>query len=325
MTGGYFLGFRWLLRILLLGCSIQAYADDAWQPPVGTVDQQRASEEVRRNKIFIGNSSIWIWKSEYEKLMNQGRLPEGVPGITLRGPITKNDVPILQKLLAPYLDKNYFKKNPKPRWYRPDPYDEGYWVHLDSEGGDVYAAMTIGRMFRKARVWAFVGPFEKCMSSCVLLLAGAVQRSTFDGGPVGIHRPYSIDTEAVSFEELQSRTTKLGADVSAYLHEMNIPDSLYESMKLIPPENIKILSYSELKAFGLYDKDPVFAELNDNMEATLARVPKSEFLLRKALSYQCKLEGSKRLGPSKDWFDTEFAKMSRECDEKTIYKDVIRK
>ncbi|MCR4347850.1 MAG: hypothetical protein NUV55_11705 [Sulfuricaulis sp.] len=326
MTGGYFLGFRWLLCISLLGCSIHVYADEAWQPPVVTADQKRANEEIRRNQVRIGNSSIWIWQSEYDKLMNEGVLPRGVPGVSLRGPISKNDVPIFRKLLAPYLDKNYFKKNPTPQWYKPNPYDEGYWVSLDSEGGDVYAAMTIGRMFRKARVHAQVGWSGKCMDSCVFLLAGAVKRSTFSGGPVGIHRPYSIDTDAVSFEELQTRTTKLGADVSAYLREMNIPSSLYESMKLIPPENIKILSYSELKAFGLYDRDPVFAELNDNMEANLARVSKSEFLLRKALSDQCRREGFKRLGPSEDWAGMlEFAKMSRECDEKTIYKDVIGK
>lgn len=324
VTGGYFFTFRWHLCILLLGCSIHAYADEAWQPPVVTAVQQRAIEEIRRNQARIGDSSIWIWKSQYEKLMNEGELPAGVPGVTLRGPISRNDVLIFQKLLAPYLDKNYFKKNPKPKWYKPDPYDEGYWVKLESEGGDVYAAMAIGRMFRKARVHAMVEWSGKCLSSCVLLLAGAVNRSTFDGGPVGIHRPYSTDTEAVSFEELQTRTTKLGADVSAYLHEMNIPNSLYESMKLIPPENIRILGYSELVKFGLYHNDPVFAELKDNMKANLARVPKGEFLLRKALSDKCKLEGFNRLGPSKDLLGLiEFAKMSRECDEKTIYKDVI--
>lgn len=328
MTGGSFPGFLWLFCIALLCCSIQALADDAWRPPVVTADQQRANEEIRQNQVRIENSSIWIWKSQYEKLMNEGRLPEGVPGVELRGPISKNDVLVFQKLLAPYLDKNYFKKNPKPNWYKPNPYDEGYWVSLNSEGGDVHAAMTIGRMFRKARVWAKVGWSGKCMSSCVLLLAGAVKRSTFDGGPVGIHRPYTTDTEAVSFEELQTSTTKLGVDVSAYLHEMNIPISLYESMKLIPPENIRILSHSELNAFGLYEMDPVFAELNDNRKANLARVSKREFLSRKALSDQCQLEGYKRLsraskGGEPDIFDV--AKMARECDEKTIYKDVIGK
>ncbi|BAO31030.1 hypothetical protein SUTH_03257 [Sulfuritalea hydrogenivorans sk43H] len=255
--------------------------------------------------------------------MTQGELPSGVLGVVLRGSITSNDVAIFQKLLAPYLDKNYFNSNPKPQWYKPKPHDIGYLVSLDSEGGDLYAAMAIGRMFRKARVWAQVGWSGKCMSSCVILLAGAVKRSTFDGGPVGIHRPYSIDTNAISFEALQTKTTKLGADVSAYLREMNIPESLYENMKQIPPETIRVLSYSELKTFGLYDSDPVFSELNDNSEAHLARVTKGEYLSRKAQSKKCQMEGYKRLRLGNDGLpDTlEFAKMVRECDEMTIYKE----
>lgn len=292
MTYGNF-GFHWILCISFLCCSIHANADEASQLAAITADKQKTNEELAR-QVRIGNSSIWVAKYQYDRLMNEGILPEGVPGVTLRGPITKNDVPVFQKLLAPYLDKNYFKNNPKPKWYKPNPYDVGYWVNLDSEGGDVYASMAIGRMFRKARVYT---KGHKCMSSCVLLLAGGVDRWLIEGSAVGIHRPYSTDTEAVSFEELQTKTTKLGVDVSAYLSEMNIPSSLYDSMKLIPSESVKILSYSELMAFGLNGKDPVFSELNDNSEAKLAGISKREFLSRKALSEQCKLEGMQRLKP----------------------------
>lgn len=325
MTKGYLLRLCWLLCSPFWGCSIFAYAGDAWQPPVVTAGQQRANEEIKRNQVRIESSSIWIWKFAHDKLMNEGELPFGVPGVQLRGPITKNDVLIFQKLLAPYLDKNYFKKNPKPKWYMPNPSDVGYWVNLDSEGGDVYAAMAIGRMFRKARVWAHVGWSGKCMSSCVLLLAGAVKRSTFDGGPVGIHRPYSTETGAASFEELQTKTTKLGADVAAYLQEMNIPSSLYESMRLVPPESIKILGLSELEKFGLYDADPVFAELNDNSEANLAGLSKQEFMSRKAQSRKCQLDGFKALKVRGNDTDEalEVARIARECALKTIYRDVI--
>lgn len=327
MNDGNYSGFWRLFSAALMACPIQVYADDAWQPPVVTADQQRANKEIRQNQVRIGDSSIWVWKPAYEKLVKEGELPFGVPGVELRGPISKSDVIIFQRLLAPYLDKSYLKKHPKPKWYRPNPYDVGYWVSLDSEGGDVDAAMAIGRMFRKARVRALVGWSGKCMSSCVLLLAGAVERTTFNGGPVGIHRPYSTDINVTSFEQLQSQTTKLGADVSAYLREMNIPESLYESMRRIPPENIRVLGYSELKAFGLYDSDPVFAELNDNSEAGLARLSKREYLSRKALSNKCQRDGYKRLKVGNDGLadPLEFAKMARECDEKTIYRDVIGK
>lgn len=325
MSGGILFGCRWPFFILLLAYSLFASANDSWQAPAVTVDQQKARDEVNRNQVRIGNSSIWMMKYQYEKLVNDGELPFGFPGVYLRGPISTNDVAVFQKLLAPYLDKNYFKKNPKPKLYSPNPADVGYWVNLESEGGDVYAAMAIGRMFRKARVWALVGWSGKCMSSCVLLLAGAVKRSTFDGGPVGIHRPYSTSTGSGSFEELQTKTTKLGVDVAAYLQEMNIPSSLYESMRLIPPESIKILGLSELEKFGLYDNDPVFAELNDNSEAKLARISKQEFMSRKAQSKRCQIEESRNLKQGNDGnIDIlEFAKIARNCDLKTIYKDVV--
>lgn len=322
MTYGNF-GFRLALCISLLGSAILSKADEVSPAAPITAAQQEANKELAR-QVRIGNSSIWIAKYQYDRLMKDGILPEGVPGVTLRGPITKADVLVFQKLLAPYLDKNHFKNNQKPKWYKPDPTAEGYWVYLDSEGGDVYSAMTIGRMFRKARVYALLSNGNKCMSSCVLLLAGAVNRSIVDGARVGIHRPYSTDTDPASFDDLQAKTTKLGVDVSAYLSEMNNPNSLYESMKLIPSENIKILSYLELETFGLNDKDPVFAELNDNAEAKRAGVSKSEFLARKALSKKCQLEGMQRLKPSNNsFYDTELAKMFRDCDLKIIYKDVV--
>jgi hypothetical protein len=108
---------------------------------------------------------------------------------------------------------------------------------------------------------------------------------------------------------------------------MNIPSSLYETMRLIPPEDIKILGLSELEKFGLYGIDPVFAELNSNTEANLARVSKTELMSRKALSKQCQLEGYKGLRLGRDGIpDTlDVAKMVRECEKKAIYKDVFSK
>ena len=322
MTSSPFLVFRWILCISLLGCPIAANADEASLPPTFTTAQLESVRLIR-----IGKSSVWVPRYEYDKLIDDGILPYGGGlGVKLIGPITQDDVPVFQKLLAPYLDKNYFIKNPKPYWYKSDPTNEGYRIYLDSEGGDVYAAMAIGRMFRKARVLATVGSASKCVSACVFLLTGAVNRFIMDGAVIGIHRPYSAETKAVSFEELQTKTTRLGIDVAAYLSEMNISNSLYESMKRIPSENIRILNQSEIEGFGLDGKDPVFAELNDNAEAKLAGVSKSEYLKRKALSRKCLLEEYQRFKPSNNGsLDDVFAttKIKNDCDLKIIYKDVV--
>ncbi len=293
--------FKFFLILLLIGCSYQANAED----------------------VRIGNSSVWVSSTQYENLMKNGILPAPMLDVALRGPITNNDVNVFQKLLAPYLSKDYFIKNSKPHWYKENPSDIGYTIVIDSTGGDVYSAMAIGRMFRKARASVLVA--NKCMSSCVLLLAGAVNRWIPDGIPVGIHRPYTADTAKTSFEELQAKTTKLGIDVSAYLDEMNIPRTLFEYMKSIPPESIKVLNDAELMAYGLSVDDPVFVELNDNAIAKLANVSKGEYLKRKAITRQCKLVGfgdlKSKLGREPDIF--EVKKMYDSCEQNIIYKDVL--
>ena len=288
-------------------------------------DQKYSYENILKQEVRIGNSSVFAFKFE----LDSGKIPISV---ALRGPISKNDVIVFKKILAPYIDKNYFKKNPIPAWYKSNPEDVGYTVVLDSNGGDIYSAMEIGRIFRKARVKVNVNSKTKCLSACVLLIAGSVRRdypNYVDN--VGIHRPYSTDVEAATFDKIQSRTNKLGADVSSYFSEMNIPTILYDSMKLTKPDDIRMLSIEELKAFGLYDDDPVFSELNDNVVSKLAHISKSEYFARKALSDQCKLEGYQGLENSalkgKNYFEylLQFRKMENECEEKTIYRDVIAK
>jgi len=293
--------FKWFLIFLLIEFPFLTHAED----------------------VRIGNSSVWVSSAQYDNLVKTGTLLAPMLDVALRGQITNIDVNVLIKLLAPYLSTDYFLKNPKPSWYKEDPSDIGYMIVIDSTGGDVYAAMAIGRIFRKARVSVLIS--NKCMSSCVFLLAGAVKRWIPDGIPVGIHRPYMADTAKTSFEELQAKTTRLGVDVAAYLDAMNIPKALFEHMKSIPSESIKVLSDAELMAYGLSVDDPVFVELNDNASAKLANVSKGEYLKRKALTRQCKLPGfldlKSTLGREPDIF--EVKKMSDSCEQHIIYKDVM--
>src|SRR5262249_4388077 len=69
-------------------------------------------------------------------------------------------------------------------------------LHIDSPGGSVTAAMAIGRLIRKENMRVSVGfptksvPVKivgRCISACVLILAGGVGRVF---SVIGIHRPY---------------------------------------------------------------------------------------------------------------------------------------
>ena len=293
------------------------------QTPLASPEQQHGNEDNSRDLVRINNSSVWISRYEYDQFITGKQLPAYA---TLRGPISKEDVLVFKILLTPYIDKNYLKKHPKPIWYKEQPYENGYLVVLDSNGGDVNSAMEIGRLFRKARVLASVDHSDKCLSSCVLLLAGAVSRNVLQG-TVGIHRPYSLDTTPASYEKLQSRTENLGRAVSDYLKKMNVPESLYEAMKLIPPEEVKILSDTELDKFGLSQDDPVFSELLDNAQSNLAGVSKIEFLSRKELAKKCLENGYSQLKKNSngDADMLEFMKLQYECDSKLIYKGALNK
>ncbi len=172
--------------------------------------------------------------------------------------ITANDPSLVEKCIEKH-----------PRLLQP---------YLNSPGGDVYAAMEIGRLLRINRRNALVTPQSQCMSSCVLILAGAVSRSSF--GTIGIHRPYSTETGIIKFEEAQNQYQKTRSDIERYLREMNIPTSLFAAMERIPPEKIKILTAQEIKEFGLNDTDPVEQEVRNAYRADQRGISIQEYFRR---------------------------------------------
>jgi hypothetical protein len=151
---------------------------------------------------------------------------------------------------------------------------------LNSTGGDIFAAMEIGKLIRKARATCWIGGDDKCYSACVLVLAGAVDRIVV--GQVGIHRPYSTYVGNRDYQSTQTESRRTETAVRAYLREMNLPGQLFEAMLLVPPEKIRILSDEETEAFGLSGTDPVEQEARDAMDASKYGISKTEYLRRKA-------------------------------------------
>jgi len=150
---------------------------------------------------------------------------------------------------------------------------------LNSDGGDVEAAIAIGRQLRKVHAMAFILKNERCYSSCVFILAGAVKRTLFH--TIGIHRPYSISTMARNFQTIQDEQRRIAKLAKDYLEEVNVSPSLYDAMVNIPPENIQLLSASELQSYGLLEVDPVEQEMDDAFNARQYGLSKVEYLRRK--------------------------------------------
>ena len=151
---------------------------------------------------------------------------------------------------------------------------------IDSPGGDVLAAIDIGRLMRKSHATVLIRNNDKCYSACVFVLAGAVDRIV--GGAVGIHRPYSTDIGRLDFPEAQRRYRDLDGKVREFLIEVNLPNSLFEAMIRIPPESLRILATEDLTAFGLNQADPVWQELGDAAIARNFGLTKREYLSLKS-------------------------------------------
>jgi len=154
---------------------------------------------------------------------------------------------------------------------------------LDSEGGDVAAAIEIGRLVRR---WsdsvAVVSLNSKCFSACVFVLAGALHRTVH--GKVGIHRPFGTAAKAGTYDTTQKDFRILEQSAKKFLQDVNIPASLFDEMMSVPPQKIRVLNEAELTRFGIGQNDPVYEELRDSRAALALGISKEEYLRRKARS-----------------------------------------
>ena len=168
------------------------------------------------------------------------------------------------------------------------------FFNLDSDGGDIDIAMAVGRQLRRMSATAGIARIQKCLSSCVIVLAGAVTRLMGVMNNIGIHRPYSLRTDQREYSTIQEEQRALARRTKAYLEEMNVSPGLYDAMMRIPPEKMRFLSESELEEFGLTATDPAYQELMNASGARYYGLSKLEYLRRKAQGeYQCQAELSR--------------------------------
>lgn len=158
-------------------------------------------------------------------------------------------------------------------------------VILGSEGGDLYAAMEMGRYLRAMGFTAIVPPDAVCYSACVFLLAGGVEKKV--EGHVGIHRPYFTTGTFGSVVEAIKATKD---EVEAYFEEMNIPGRLAEDMFSIEPADMRVLSAEELRDYRLSSKDYA-AQESDTIDMVerlgVSRAAYEAF--RQDLNYTCQI------------------------------------
>lgn len=171
-----------------------------------------------------------------------------------------------------------------------DPSAYGVHYGINSPGGSVSAAMAIGRRFRKENAHLIVNGF--CISACVLILAGAVDRQIGKSSIVGIHRPYLATTaqQNATPDQVKRDYGAMLQDIRSYLREMNVSEQLANDMLATPPERIHILTEAQLSAYGLANVDPaeqqrraIENEVREVQEAQRLGLDRQEYTRRKAL------------------------------------------
>jgi len=137
-----------------------------------------------------------------------------------------------------------------------------FHIDVDSQGGELFATLEIGRLMRAEGASIAVGPGASCLSSCVFLLMGAIKRHISGDARVGIHRP-SLSTPQARGGRQGSEdeiVAALSEQLVLYAHQMRVPRTIIDAMMVVPPHRVELLSASELATYGISARDAVALE-----------------------------------------------------------------
>jgi hypothetical protein len=151
---------------------------------------------------------------------------------------------------------------------------------LNSPGGDLLAAMEIGRIIRSVDGWTYIGDKERCYSSCALIFIAGVNRTNY--GELGLHRPY-FASAPLSREQIEKQVPLMRSAVKKYVEEMGITDSFFERMFNTEPSDIEIFRLDEAEKIVPL-RDPVYDEIETATMARTYGLTTSEYRKRVSLA-----------------------------------------
>lgn len=198
-------------------------------------------------------------------------------------------------------------------------------IGLNSAGGDVEAAMKIGRLFREHDIGVFLE--DECSGPCVLILAGATSRQLFDNDKIALQRPHlGSTTGARSVQEMSAAVENLNRRVKAYLEEMGAHTGLYDDMMSAQLNKPSVIS-AEKVALYFPEKTPAKEAYERELKARKYNISPSELLARERdAGSQCSMRGNILLsaeflacreaillGVTRRVLDARLTRMNAEC------------
>ena len=154
------------------------------------------------------------------------------------------------------------------------------WVWLNSPGGDVAAAMEIGRIIRSVDGITHIPVNYRCYSSCALIFIAGIWRE--NGGKLGLHRPYFASAPP-SREQIEKQAAIMRDTVKTYVEEMGITDNFFERIYNTDSSKIEILRGDQSQKI-VPARDPVHDEIDTAEKAEGYGLTTSEYRKRDLLS-----------------------------------------
>lgn len=119
-------------------------------------------------------------------------------------------------------------------------------VLLDSPGGSVMDALTIGRSLRRLALATQINDGSICLSACPYIFVGGTQRRIDEGARLGVHQ-HSFGESTILPAFLATQDIQSGqAEVLAHLDAMGIDLRIMGPALATPANEIYILSQTEL-------------------------------------------------------------------------------
>ena len=138
-------------------------------------------------------------------------------------------------------------------------YPDNITLELNSKGGVAKAGMQIGLILKQnPRVSTVILPGNVCVSACALAFLGANQRLIYPGGKIGFHRVYNqeSDLSQMSRRELEFQSMLLGFVMGRYFSLLGIDNELLYKSLDYGPEEVWLLSDSELSQYQVTTGTP---------------------------------------------------------------------
>jgi hypothetical protein len=119
-------------------------------------------------------------------------------------------------------------------------------VLLQSPGGSVQDAMTMGRLIRKNNFATEVGKGAHCASSCPLVFAGGVERRAGRKAAIGVHQVFAANDPVFSQDDGMASAQHISATAQRYLRDMGIDLAVWMRAMETPKDELYFFSPAEL-------------------------------------------------------------------------------